>query len=53
VLRAIRAGDAVMVKGSLGSRMALIVRALQRAYPHRDPDEDTIEGVLAGASAQG
>jgi len=53
VLSAVRAGDAVMVKGSLGSRMALIVRALQRAYPHRDPDEDTIEGVLAGASAQG
>ena len=31
VLRAIRAGDAIMVKGSLGSRMALIVKALQRA----------------------
>jgi UDP-N-acetylmuramoyl-tripeptide--D-alanyl-D-alanine ligase len=53
VLRAIRAGDAIMVKGSLGSRMALIVKALQRAYPHRDPDEDTIEGARAGASAQG
>ncbi len=37
VLPAIRAGDAVMVKGSLGSRMAPIVKALQRAYPHRDP----------------
>jgi len=30
VLSAIRAGDAVMVKGSLGSRMAPIVKALQR-----------------------
>ena len=41
VLPAIRAGDAVMVKGSLGSRMAPIVKALQRAYPHHDALEDT------------
>ncbi len=40
VLPAIRAGDVVMVKGSLGSRMAPIVKALQRAYPHRDALED-------------
>jgi UDP-N-acetylmuramoyl-tripeptide--D-alanyl-D-alanine ligase len=40
VLPAIRAGDAVMVKGSLGSRMAPIVKALQRAYPHHDALED-------------
>ncbi len=53
VLRAIRAGDAVMVKGSLGSRMALIVKALQRAYPRQDSGEDAIEGAVAGASAQG
>src|SRR5580704_17337156 len=33
VVPAIRAGDAVMVKGSLGSRMAPIVKALQRVYP--------------------
>jgi UDP-N-acetylmuramoyl-tripeptide--D-alanyl-D-alanine ligase len=45
VLRAIRAGDVVMVKGSLGSRMAPIVKALQRVYPHEDTLED--------ASAQG
>ena len=32
VLPAIHAGDAVMVKGSLGSRMGPIVKALQRAY---------------------
>jgi UDP-N-acetylmuramoyl-tripeptide--D-alanyl-D-alanine ligase len=45
VLPAIRAGDVVMVKGSLGSRMAPIVKALQRAYPHRDALEDaSIQG---------
>ena len=42
---AIRAGDAVMVKGSLGSRMGPIVKALERLYPrHR---------ALADAHAQG
>jgi len=34
VVPAIRAGDVVMVKGSNGSRMAPIVKALQRVYPH-------------------
>jgi UDP-N-acetylmuramoyl-tripeptide--D-alanyl-D-alanine ligase len=53
VLRAIRAGDAIMVKGSLGSRMAPIVKALQRAYPHQASDEDDNESALIGASAQG
>ena len=33
VLDAIRAGDAVMVKGSLGSKMGPIVRALERQFP--------------------
>ena len=32
VLTAIRAGDAVMVKGSLGSKTGLIVKALERRY---------------------
>jgi UDP-N-acetylmuramoyl-tripeptide--D-alanyl-D-alanine ligase len=32
LLAAVRAGDAVMVKGSLGSRMGLLVRALQREF---------------------
>jgi UDP-N-acetylmuramoyl-tripeptide--D-alanyl-D-alanine ligase len=32
VLSAIRPGDAVMVKGSLGSRMAIVVKALQGRY---------------------
>ncbi len=50
VVSAIRAGDAVMVKGSLGSRMAPIVKALQRAYPRQETHEDNI---LEGASAQG
>jgi UDP-N-acetylmuramoyl-tripeptide--D-alanyl-D-alanine ligase len=45
VMPAIRAGDVVMVKGSLGSRMAPIVKALQRAYPRHE--------TLADASAQG
>jgi UDP-N-acetylmuramoyl-tripeptide--D-alanyl-D-alanine ligase len=40
VLPAIHAGDVVMVKGSLGSRMAPIVKALQRAYPRHDSLED-------------
>ena len=36
VLSAIRAGDVVMVKGSLGSRMAPIVNALQRLSTRQD-----------------
>ncbi len=50
VLPAIRAGDAVMVKGSLGSRMAPIVKALQRVYSRQDTVEDH---TLEGASVQG
>lgn len=54
IVPAVRAGDAVMVKGSLGSRMAPIVKALQRAYPHRDVRDQTIVAhPLEGASAQG
>jgi UDP-N-acetylmuramoyl-tripeptide--D-alanyl-D-alanine ligase len=54
VLSAIRAGDVVMVKGSFGSRMASIVKALQRTYPR----QDTLEGLhedhtLEGTTAQG
>jgi UDP-N-acetylmuramoyl-tripeptide--D-alanyl-D-alanine ligase len=33
VLAAIRAGDAIMVKGSLGSRMKTIVNALEKRFP--------------------
>jgi UDP-N-acetylmuramoyl-tripeptide--D-alanyl-D-alanine ligase len=35
VLAAVRAGDAVMIKGSLGSRMGPIVQALEQHYPRR------------------
>ena len=35
VLEAIRAGDAIMVKGSLGSKMGPIVKALERQFPRR------------------
>jgi len=50
VLSAIRAGDVVMVKGSLGSRMAPIVKALQRlsVRPEAVPTD-----ALETASAQG
>lgn len=54
VVPAIRAGDAVMVKGSLGSRMAPVVKALQRAYPHRDSRDQIFKAhPLEGTSAQG
>jgi UDP-N-acetylmuramoyl-tripeptide--D-alanyl-D-alanine ligase len=45
VLAAIRPGDTLMVKGSLGSRMGPIVKALERHYFRR-------EAIIA-ASAQG
>jgi UDP-N-acetylmuramoyl-tripeptide--D-alanyl-D-alanine ligase len=44
VVGAVRAGDAVMVKGSLGSKMGPIVKALTRQYSRQD---------AIGASAQG
>jgi UDP-N-acetylmuramoyl-tripeptide--D-alanyl-D-alanine ligase len=54
VLSAIRAGDVVMVKGSLGSRMGSIVKALQRTYPRQDMVEARPEDhPLESASAQG
>jgi len=37
VLAAVQPGDAVMVKGSLGSRMAPIVKALQSRYRREAP----------------
>jgi UDP-N-acetylmuramoyl-tripeptide--D-alanyl-D-alanine ligase len=45
VLSAVGAGDVVMVKGSLGSRMAPVVKALQKLSVRRD--------MLETASAQG
>ncbi len=35
VVAAIRAGDAIMVKGSLGSKMKTIVNALEKSFPGR------------------
>jgi UDP-N-acetylmuramoyl-tripeptide--D-alanyl-D-alanine ligase len=40
VLAGIRAGDAVMVKGSLGSRMKPIVTALERRFPGKAALDD-------------
>jgi UDP-N-acetylmuramoyl-tripeptide--D-alanyl-D-alanine ligase len=42
VLSAVHAGDAVMVKGSLGSRMGPIVGALQRSSSLREPNETAL-----------
>ena len=44
LLPAIRAGDVIMVKGSLGSRMAPIVKALQRAYPRHTMEDAPVQG---------
>lgn len=41
LLGAIRPGDAVMIKGSLGSRMGLIVDAIKQRYPQRARPERT------------
>ncbi len=50
VLAAIRAGDVVMVKGSLGSRMAPIVKALQRLSVRQ---ESSGANAFETAGAQG
>jgi UDP-N-acetylmuramoyl-tripeptide--D-alanyl-D-alanine ligase len=42
VLSAVHAGDAVIVKGSLGSRMGPIVGALQRSSSLREPNETAL-----------
>jgi UDP-N-acetylmuramoyl-tripeptide--D-alanyl-D-alanine ligase len=52
VLPAIHAGDVVMVKGSLGSRMAPIVKALQRAYPRHENGNGRGEPALQNARMQ-
>jgi UDP-N-acetylmuramoyl-tripeptide--D-alanyl-D-alanine ligase len=45
VLAEVQQGDVVMVKGSLGSRMGPLVKALERRYPYR--------GAAVQAPAQG
>jgi UDP-N-acetylmuramoyl-tripeptide--D-alanyl-D-alanine ligase len=42
VLGAIRAGDAVMVKGSFGSKMGPLVKALQRRFPAQAAPENAL-----------
>jgi len=44
LLPAIHAGDVIMVKGSLGSRMGPIVKALQRAYPRHTLEDAPVQG---------
>ena len=44
VIAAIRPGDALMVKGSLGSRMGPIVKALERQYSRRDAPAARVQG---------
>ena len=38
---AVRAGDAIMVKGSFGSKMKIIVTALESRFPGKALDEAT------------
>jgi UDP-N-acetylmuramoyl-tripeptide--D-alanyl-D-alanine ligase len=40
----VRAGDAVMVKGSLGSRMGPIVKALERRYDRHAAEPASAQG---------
>jgi UDP-N-acetylmuramoyl-tripeptide--D-alanyl-D-alanine ligase len=40
IVAAIRAGDAIMIKGSLGSRMKTIVSALQKRFPDKAALDD-------------
>jgi UDP-N-acetylmuramoyl-tripeptide--D-alanyl-D-alanine ligase len=54
VVSAVRAGDAVMVKGSLGSRMAPIVKVLQRLSARGDAATGAAEaGAREPVSAEG
>ena len=45
LLAAVHPGDAIMVKGSLGSRMAPLVKALVRHYPVARPPTERAEQV--------
>jgi hypothetical protein len=44
VIATIADGDAVMVKGSLGSKMGPIVKALAHRYRRRTPEEASVQG---------
>ena len=41
-LASVRPGDAIMVKGSLGSKMKLIVNALERRFPGKAAHEEAV-----------
>ena len=40
--QAIRAGDAIMVKGSLGSKMKVIINALEKRFPGKAAHEEAV-----------
>jgi UDP-N-acetylmuramoyl-tripeptide--D-alanyl-D-alanine ligase len=44
VIAAIRAGDAIMVKGSLGSKMKTIVNALEQRFPDKSAPQEVAGG---------
>jgi UDP-N-acetylmuramoyl-tripeptide--D-alanyl-D-alanine ligase len=44
MLGAITANDAVMVKGSLGSKMGPIVKALRRRYTKSEQEQTLVQG---------
>ncbi len=44
VLAAVQPGDVLMVKGSLGSRMGPLVKALQRSFPSPVTRETALQG---------
>ena len=55
VIEVLKAGDIVMIKGSLGSRMGPIVKALQHLSARQNMSETgaSRNGTLRAASAQG
>ena len=44
ILGSVAAGDAIMVKGSLGSKMGPIVKALAARFPAAEPEDGTGQG---------
>ena len=50
LIAALKAGDTVLIKGSLGTRMAPLVEAVRAARPQRKPDDrpTVTKGDLGG-----
>ena len=44
LIAAIRSGDAIMVKGSLGSKMNTIVNALEKRFPGTTAFDEAVQG---------